>query len=71
MTAQIWRDDVVIVTEVLGNPIPVATMIAAAVNQDHGRRIRVTPIGVVQSQALRKIGVGGGAQGNGHRSNPD
>ena len=59
VAAQIGRDDVVVVLELLRHPVPVAAMVAPAMHKQHGRRPFVAPIHVVQPQPLREVDVGG------------
>ena len=61
MAAQVRGDHVVAVAQALGDPVPVAAVVPAAVNQQQGRRAFVSPVDVVQSNPLRKIEVGRGA----------
>ena len=42
------------------HPVPVAAMVAPAVDQQQRRRGRVAPVHVVQPQPLREIDAGGG-----------
>jgi hypothetical protein len=61
MAAQVGRDDVVVIAQCGGDPIPIATMVAPTVQQDQWRRRGVSPVDVVQAQSLREIHAGRGA----------
>ena len=54
MPAQIGCDDVILVRQRPRDPVPVAAMVAPAVDQQQRRRVRVPPIHVMQAQALRE-----------------
>jgi hypothetical protein len=54
VAAQIRRDHVPASTQALRHPIPVAAMVAPAVQQDERRRGAVAPVDVVEAQALRE-----------------
>jgi hypothetical protein len=47
VAAQVRRDDVPVLREFFGHPIPAAAMVAPAVLQDQRRRFGVAPIDVV------------------------
>ena len=49
VAAQIRCNDVVVVAKLFSYPVPVAAVITAAVNQDHWRCFRISPIYIVQS----------------------
>src|SRR6266478_876970 len=57
MPAQIGRDDVPAVAKPLHHPVPAARMIAAAMDQHQRRRVRIAPIEIMQTQALRNVGM--------------
>src|SRR5262249_16444524 len=63
VTAQVGRDDVPLVPQPRGDPIPVAAMIAPAVEQDQRRRPRIAPVDVMQAQTLGEIDPRGGTGG--------
>jgi len=66
MAAQIGRDDVVMVAQPFGDPVPVAAMVAAAVDEQQGRCARIAPIDIMELEPLRDKAVRGGA-GTCHR----
>ena len=53
--AQIGRNDVVVSAQIGGDPVPIAAVIAPAMQQDERRRVRIAPVHVVQSQTLGEI----------------
>src|SRR5690348_15194125 len=55
MAAQVGGKDVVIVAQGARDPIPVAAMVAPAVNQKKRRRAGISPIDVMQPEALGEI----------------
>ena len=50
-----------VVAQFLCHPIPAARMIAAAMDQEQGRRVGVAPVDIIQPKALRDKAVGDGA----------
>ena len=58
MPAQVGGDDVVFVAQCGGHPVPVAAVVAPAMQQQQRRRGRVAPVHVVQPQPLREIDAG-------------
>ena len=44
-----------IASQPLGNPIPIPAVIAAAVDEDQRRGFVISPVHIVESQALRHI----------------
>ena len=58
MAAKVRRDDMVAIAKPFGDPVPVAAMVAPAVDQQQRGRGLVAPVDIVQSQALRVIEVG-------------
>src|SRR5258708_7455293 len=61
MPAQIGRDDMPAVAKPLHHPVPAARMVAAAMDQHQRRCVRIAPIEIMQTQALRNVGVRGRA----------
>ena len=61
VAAQIGGNDVPIFCQLFSHPIPAAAVIAPAVLEDQRRRVAIAPIDIVQAQALRDEGVGGGS----------
>ena len=59
MTAQVRRDDVPVLGQFLGHPVPAAAMVAPAMLKDQRRGIGIAPIDIVEAQALRDEAVGG------------
>lgn len=55
VAAQIGRDDVPVMAQRLGDPIPVPAMVPAAMKEEQRRRAGVAPIHVVQAQPLGEI----------------
>lgn len=55
MAAEVAGDDVVVVAERLGDAVPVARVVTAAVHQYQGRRVVRAPGPVGQPQPLRLI----------------
>ncbi len=53
VAAQVRCDHVVVPPQIAGDPVPVAAMIASAMQQDQRRRIGVAPVDVVQTHSLR------------------
>src|SRR3546814_10762698 len=51
MAPEVGRDDVTVRPQLLRHPIPVAAMIATAVQQEEGRRVRIAPVNIMQPQA--------------------
>src|SRR5262249_29250770 len=47
--------DVPVLPQCRGDPIPIAAMISPAMDQQQRRRARVSPIDVMQAQTLREI----------------
>src|SRR5215470_10486358 len=67
--AQVGRQDVPVVPECRGRPVPGAAVITAAVQHDERRLRGIAPVDVVQAQALREERVGRGSRhGAGHGS---
>ena len=67
VAAQVGREDVPVVAQPLGDPVPVAAVVAAAVHEHERRRALVAPVDVVQAQALRHVELRGGTlQLDGH-----
>ena len=58
VTAQVRRDDVPVMAQFLGHPVPAAAMVPPAMQQDQGRRIGIAPIDIMKAHALRDIAVG-------------
>ena len=54
MAAQIRRQNMPVVPECVGDPVPVATVVTPAVDEKKWRPAGITPIDVVQPQSLRK-----------------
>src|SRR5262249_1846817 len=52
MSAQIGRDDVPAIAQPLRHPVPVACMVATAMDQHQRRRMMIAPIVIVQAQTL-------------------
>ena len=48
VAAQVGRDDVEVAPQILRDPVPVARVVAAAVDQQQRRLLRVAPVDVVQ-----------------------
>ena len=61
MATQVRCNDVPIMAQFLSHPVPAARMVAAAMDQEQGRRIGISPIDIVQPKALRNKAVGDGA----------
>ena len=57
VAADVGGDDVIVAAQILGHPVPVAAVVAPTVQQDQRRGIGVSPVGVVQPQALRDEGL--------------
>ena len=55
VATQVRSDDVVVAAQVLRYPVPVAAVVAAAVDEQQGRGSFVSPIGVMQAQPLREV----------------
>src|SRR5438477_11160002 len=55
MAAQIRRQDVPVLAQRRGDPVPVAAVVAPAMHQQQRRRGRVAPIDVMEPQPLREI----------------
>ena len=69
MAADVGGDDVIVAAQILGHPVPVAAVVAPAVQQDQRRGLGVAPVGVVQAKALRDEGLRRGAdEGVGHEN---
>src|SRR3546814_17091518 len=70
MAAQIGRDDVIALAKRLGDPVPVAAMVAPAMNQQQWRLVLIAPIHIVKTKKLRNIELRGraGELGNGRLS---
>src|SRR3972149_1343405 len=54
---KIGGDDVPLLTQRRGDPVPVATMVAAAVDEEQGRPSGIAPVHVVEPQPLGEVGV--------------
>ena len=52
---QVGCDDVIVVLQARGRPVPVVRMVAVAVDQQQGRRVGVAPVEVVQRNLLRFV----------------
>ena len=61
VTAQIGGDDMLVVLQAGSDPVPIAAMIASAMQQQQRGRIGISPIDVMQSQTLREINARGRA----------
>jgi hypothetical protein len=57
MPAQIGRNDVPAVAQPLRHPVPVAGMVAAAMDQHQRRRLRVAPVEIVKTKTLGNVAV--------------
>jgi len=55
MSTKIGRDNVIVIPELLGYPVPVSAVISASMDQDHWRGVWVAPVNVVKPESLRKI----------------
>ena len=56
MAAQVRRDDVPVIAEAFGHPVPVPAVIPPPVHQQQRRRVRIAPVDVMQPEALGEIG---------------
>ena len=56
---EVGGDDVVVLAERLGHPVPAPAMVPPAVHEEEGRRVRVAPVHVVEAKALGEVDVGG------------
>ena len=61
VAAQVGRDDVISITQLLGYEIPAARVISPAVEQHQQGRFAVTVVDVVESEPLGEEAVRGGA----------
>ena len=57
VAAQVRSDHVIAVAQFAGDPVPVAAVVPRTMHEDQERRVGIPPVHVVQTQALRKIGV--------------
>ena len=65
MAAMVERDDVPVVAQRLGRPVPAAAMVLAAMDQEKRRRSGIAPVDVMQPQPLRDEALRHGAE-HGH-----
>src|SRR3546814_6054110 len=61
MPAQVGGDDMITALQLFGDPVPVAAMVAAAVDEQPWRGAAVAPVDIVQLQPMRDEAVRGGA----------
>ena len=61
VAAQVGGDDVEVAPQILRHPVPVAGVVAAAVDQQQRRLVGIPPVDVLQLEALGDEGVRGGA----------
>ena len=53
MTAKVRRYDVPVFLEFLCDPVPAAAMVSPAMNQNERRGVFVSPVDIVETEALR------------------
>ncbi len=58
--SHIDRENVEMGAQCFDDPVPTAAVVAPAVHQKQRRRVRISPVKVVQPQALRKVVAGNG-----------
>src|SRR5205823_1167564 len=55
MAAQVRRQDMPVLAQRIGNPVPVAAVVAPTMDEEQRRPCRIAPIDIMQAKPLREI----------------
>ena len=61
MTAEVGRDDVKSISKSLRNPVPIMTVVSVAMHKQQWRRVRVSPVQVMETESLTIVRVRSGS----------